>query len=161
MNEPVGVRFSPPLQGDVLWMARALEMARLAEVRGEVPVGAVLVREEALVAEGHNLTVTTADPTAHAEVVTLRRGAARQGDWRLEGCTLYVTLEPCALCCGAIVLARVPRVVYGAPDPKAGMAGSLGNLLQHPRLNHRAQVTAGVLAEEAASLLREFFRAKR
>lgn len=142
-------------------MARALEMARLAEVRGEVPVGAVLVRDGALLVEGHNLTMTTLDPTAHAEVVVLRRGAGRQGDWRLEGCTLYVTLEPCTLCCGAIVLARIPRVVYGAPDPKAGMAGSLGNLLQDPRLNHRARVTAGVLAEEAAALLREFFRARR
>ncbi len=142
-------------------MGRALEMARLAGLRGEVPVGAVLVKEDALLAEGHNLTVGTADPTAHAEVVTIRRGAARQGDWRLENTTLYCTLEPCSLCCGAIVLARVPRVVYGAADPKAGMAGSLGNLLQDPRLNHRAEVTAGVLASASAGLLHDFFRARR
>ncbi len=142
-------------------MARALEQARLASVRGEVPVGAVLVRDGALLAEGHNLTVTTSDPTAHAEVVAIRKGAARQGDWRLEGTTLYCTLEPCALCCGALVLARVPRVVYGAPDPKAGMAGTLGNLLQDPRLNHRAEVTSGVLAQTSSTLLQGFFKARR
>ena len=142
-------------------MARALEMARLAGARGEVPVGAVLVWDGALVAEGHNLTATTLDPTAHAEVVAIRRGAARQGDWRLEGMTLYCTLEPCALCSGAIVLARLPRVVYGASDPKAGMAGSLGNLLQDPRLNHRAEITAGVLAEASSTLLQDFFQARR
>lgn len=142
-------------------MARALEMARVAGFAGEVPVGAVLVRDGCLLAEGHNLTVSTADPTAHAEVVAIRRGAARQGDWRLENATLYCTLEPCTLCCGAILLARVPRVVYAAPDPKAGMAGSLGNLLQDPRLNHRAEVSAGVLAGDSATLLQDFFRARR
>jgi len=142
-------------------MARALEQARLASVRGEVPVGAVLVRGGALLAEGHNLTITTSDPTAHAEVVAIRQAAAGQGDWRLEGTTLYCTLEPCALCCGALVLARVPRVVYGAPDPKAGMAGTLGNLLQDPRLNHRAEVTSGVLAETSSTLLQGFFKARR
>ena len=142
-------------------MARALEQARLASVRGEVPVGAVLVREGALLAEGHNLTVTTSDPTAHAEVVAIRKAAAGQGDWRLEGTTLYCTLEPCALCCGALLLARVPRVVYGAPDPKAGMAGTLGNLLQDPRLNHRAEVTSGVLAQTSSTLLQGFFKARR
>jgi len=142
-------------------MARALEQALYAALRGEVPVGAVLVREGRLLAEGHNLTVTLADPTAHAEVVAIRRAGALQGDWRLEGVTLYCTLEPCTLCCGAIVLARVPRVVYGARDPKAGMAESLGNLLQDSRLNHRAEVTAGVLAEESAALLQTFFRARR
>lgn len=142
-------------------MARALEMARLAGSRGEVPVGAVVVRDGALLAEGHNLTVSAADPTAHAEVTAIRRAAARQGDWRLERATLYSTLEPCALCCGAVVLARVPRVVYGAPDPKAGMAGTLGNLLQDPRLNHRVEVTPGVLAEASACLLQAFFQARR
>ena len=142
-------------------MARALEQARMAALRGEVPVGAVVVRDGALLAEGHNLTVTNADPTAHAEVMTIRRAAALQGDWRLEGVTLYCTLEPCTLCCGAIVLARVPRVVYGARDPKAGMAESLGNLLEDSRLNHRAEITAGVLAEESATLLQSFFRARR
>jgi tRNA(adenine34) deaminase len=142
-------------------MARALEMARLAGERGEVPVGALLVRDGKLVAEGHNRTVRDADPTAHAEVVTLRAAGAAQGDFRLERATLYVTLEPCAMCAGAIVLARVPRVVFGASDPKAGMVGSLGNLLQDPRLNHACAVTAGVLAASSGDLLRSFFRARR
>lgn len=142
-------------------MARALEMARLAAYRGEVPVGAVLVRGGRVLAEGYNRTITDSDPTAHAEVVTLRTAARRQGDWRLEETTLYVTLEPCAQCCGSIVLARVPRVVYGAPDPKSGMGGSLGNLLQDERLNHRAEVTPGVLADHSSTLLKEFFRARR
>lgn len=142
-------------------MARALELARAAARVGEVPVGAVLVRGGRLIREAHNRTVADADPTAHAEVVALRAAAAGQGDFRLEEHTLYVTLEPCAMCCGAIVLARVPRVVYAAPDPKAGMAGSLGNLLQDPRLNHRCAVTPGVLADEAGALLRGFFRERR
>jgi tRNA(adenine34) deaminase len=142
-------------------MARALEQAALAGARGEVPVGAVVVKDGRMMAEGHNLTISRSDPTAHAEVVAIRRAAARQGDWRLEDTTLYCTLEPCSLCCGAIVLARVPRVVFGATDPKAGMAGTLGNLLQDPRLNHRADVTGGVLAEASSVLLQAFFRAKR
>ncbi|MFH1764869.1 MAG: tRNA adenosine(34) deaminase TadA [Gemmatimonadota bacterium] len=156
---------SPPgsslLSQDLLWMARALELAHLAAVWGEVPVGAVLVRDGSLLAEGHNLTVTASDPTTHAEVVAIRKAAALRGDWRLEGTTLYCTLEPCSLCCGAIVLARVPRVVYGASDPKAGMAGSLGNLLQDARLNHRAEVVSGVLAQASSKLLQEFFKARR
>ena len=142
-------------------MARALEQARLAALRDEVPVGAVLVRDGRILAEGHNRTVSDADPTGHAEVVVLRRAAASQGDFRLEGTTLYVTLEPCAMCAGAIVLARVPRVVYGAADPKAGMAGTLGDLLRDERLNHRCRVTSGVLAEASSDLLRGFFRARR
>jgi tRNA(adenine34) deaminase len=146
---------------DPLWMARALEQARAAEALTEVPIGAVLVWRGALLAEAHNLTVTTHDPTAHAEVVALRRAAARVGDFRLTDATLYATLEPCAMCCGAVVLARVPRVVYGASDPKAGMAGTLGNLLQDARLNHRAELTAGVLADASAELLRAFFRERR
>jgi tRNA(adenine34) deaminase len=150
-----------PHPADNLWMARALEMARLAAFRGEVPVGAVLVRGGVMLAEGHNRTVTRSDPTAHAEVEVIRTASARQGDWRLEGATLFVTLEPCAQCCGALVLARVPRVVYGAPDPKAGMAGSLGNLLQDPRLNHRAEVIPGVLGADAGELLRKFFKLRR
>lgn len=150
-----------PHQDDELWMARALEQAHLAAIRGEVPVGAVLVRHGRILAEGHNLTITLSDPTAHAEAVVIRRGAARQGDWRLEETILYVTLEPCTHCTGAVILARIPRVVYGASDPKAGMAGSLGNLLQDPRLNHRAEVTSGVLADESAILLKNFFRLRR
>jgi tRNA(adenine34) deaminase len=142
-------------------MARALEQARLAAIRGEVPVGAVMVRDGSLLAEAHNQTIATADPTAHAEVVAIRKAAGLQGDWRLEGTTLYCTLEPCTHCCGAIVLARVPRVVYGAPDPKAGMAGTLGNLLQDSRLNHRAEVVSGLLAQASSTLLQEFFKARR
>ena len=144
-----------------LWMARALEQARRAACEGEVPVGAVLVREGRLLAEARNRTLTDADPTAHAEVLALRQGARRLGDPRLVDATLYVTLEPCAMCAGAAVLARVPTVVFGAHDPKTGMAGSLENLLQDPRLNHRARVVPGVLAEPAGELLRSFFRARR
>lgn len=142
-------------------MARALEQARLAAVHGEVPVGAVLVREGRLLAEAGNRILSGADPTAHAEVLALRAGAARLGDARLVDTTLYVTLEPCAMCAGAVVLARVPRVVFGARDPKSGMAGSLEDLLRDPRLNHRAEVAEGVLAEPAGELLRSFFRARR
>lgn len=142
-------------------MARALEMARLSALRGEVPVGAVLVRGHRILAEGYNRTIADVDPTAHAEVVAIRRGARILGDWRLTDTTLYVTLEPCALCAGAIVLARIPRVVFGAPDLRFGMAVTLGNLLQDPRLNHRAEVTGGVLADASSELLRSFFRARR
>jgi tRNA(adenine34) deaminase len=146
---------------DVDWMTRALGLARQAAESGEVPVGAVIVRDHQVVGEGYNLTVTEADPTTHAEVVAIRRAAAALGDWRLLDCTLYVTLEPCAMCAGAIVLARIPRVVFGAADPKAGMVVSLGNLLQDRRLNHRCEVTSGVLAEESGELLRAFFRERR
>jgi tRNA(adenine34) deaminase len=142
-------------------MARAVEMARLAGERGEVPVGAVLVGEGGLLAEGHNRTISASDPTAHAEVEVIRAAAASRGDWRLEGTTLFVTLEPCSLCCGAILLARVSRVVFGATDPKGGMALSLGNLLQDPRLNHRVEMTSGVLAETSALLLKTFFQDRR
>ena len=153
--------FDPPAPGDRVWMARALEQALLARSRGEVPVGAVLVRDGAILAEGANRTVEWSDPTAHAEVVAIRAGAAALGDWRLLETTLYVTLEPCAQCAGAIVLARIPRVVYAASDPKAGMAGSLANLLQDPRLNHRSRLTSGVLEAAAGQLLRDFFRERR
>ena len=136
-------------------------MARVAALREEVPVGAVLVRDGGLLAEAHNGTITRSDPTAHAEILAIREAARRTGDWRLVDCTLYVTLEPCAMCAGAIVLARIPRLVYGASDPKAGMVGSLGNLVQDARLNHRAEVANGVLAEEAGAQLKEFFRARR
>lgn len=146
---------------DEHWMRRALELAEQAGAAGEVPVGALLVRDGEVLAEGRNRTVEDADPTAHAEVVALRAAARAQGDWRILGATLYVTLEPCAMCAGAIVLGRVPRVVFGATDPKAGMVGSLGNLLQDPRLNHRCEVRSGVLSEESSVLLKSFFRARR
>ena len=142
-------------------MARALEMARLAWARDEVPVGAVLVRDGDIVAEAHNRTTADSDPTAHAEVLVIRAAARQLGDWRLLDTTLFVTLEPCAQCAGAIVLARIPRLVYGASDPKAGMAGSLANLVQDSRLNHSVELTTGVLGKQAGDLLRSFFRARR
>ncbi len=142
-------------------MGFAIEEARAARAAGEVPVGAVIVRAGRIIAAAYNLTRTTSDPSAHAEMLAIRRAASDLGDWRLLDCTLYVTLEPCTMCSGAIVLARVPRVVYAAPDPKAGMAGSLGNLVQDPRLNHRVALTPGVRAEECGDLLRDFFRERR
>lgn len=142
-------------------MRRALELAREAGRDEEVPVGAVVVGPDGVIAEARNGTRASSDPTAHAEVLAIRRAAARTGDWRLVETTLYVTLEPCAMCAGALVLARIPRLVYGASDPKGGMCGSLENLVQDPRLNHTAQVTAGVLEEECGSLLTEFFRDRR
>lgn len=152
---------SEALEEDVRWMRHALRLAREAAEIGEVPVGAVIVREGELLAEGANRTITDADPSGHAEMVAIRRAAARTEDWRLLGTTLYVSLEPCAMCAGAIVLARIPRVVFGAWDPKAGMAGSLENLLQDGRLNHRCALTGGILAEESSEMLKSFFRARR
>ncbi len=148
-------------QTDERWMRLALEEARLAAAGGEVPVGAVVVRGDAVVARAGNRTVRDQDPIAHAETLALRSASAAVGSWRLDGCTLYVTLEPCAMCAGALVLARVDRVVFGAWDDKAGMAGSVGDLLRHPRLNHRPEVQGGVCREEAGTLLREFFMARR
>ena len=146
---------------DERWMNLALDSAREAAIAGEVPVGAVIVRDGALVALASNRTIRDQDPTAHAEAIVIREAAAAVGSWRLEGCMLYVTLEPCAMCAGAMVLARVDRVVFGAWDEKAGMAGSVADLLRHPKLNHRPEVLAGVCAEESGKLLTEFFRARR
>ena len=142
-------------------MRFALEDARAAAAAGDVPVGAIIVREGAVLARAGNRTVRDQDPTAHAELLAIRGASAALGSWRLEGCTLYVTLEPCAMCAGAIVLARVNRVVFGAWDEKAGMAGSVADLLRHPRLNHRPEVSGGVLAADAAALLRQFFGERR
>ena len=146
---------------DEQWMARALEAARNAGAAGEVPVGAVIVHEGALVAQAGNRTVRDNDPTAHAESIVIREAAAALGTRRLEGCELYVTLEPCAMCAGAMVLARLDRVVFGAWDEKAGMAGSIVDLLRHPKLNHRPEVLAGVRAAECSELLTQFFRSRR
>lgn len=146
---------------DDRWMEQAVGQAHLAREMGEVPVGAVIVHADEVIGTGHNLTATENDPSAHAEMVAIRRAAQHLGHWRLLDCTLYVTLEPCTMCAGAIVLARIPRLVFGAFDPKAGMCGSLGNLVQDPRLNHRVQLSAGVRAEESAEMLREFFRERR
>lgn len=138
-------------------MRRALAAAERAAGLGEVPIGAVIVRGGELVAEAHNRREIDADPLAHAELLAIRRAARRIGGWRLTGCTMYVTLEPCAMCAGALVNARVERLVYGAADPKAGFCGTLGDLARDPRLNHRLEVVGGVLAEESAELLRRFF----
>ena len=146
---------------DERWMRAALDAAREAAPAGDVPVGAVVVRDGAVLASAANRTVRDADPTAHAEVLAVRAASAAIGSWRLAGCTLYVTLEPCAMCAGALVLARVDRVVFGAWDDKAGMAGSVGDVLRHPRLNHRPAVQGGVLAEETGAILRAFFAARR
>jgi tRNA(adenine34) deaminase len=142
---------------DRAWMEAALAEARAAAAIGEVPIGAVVVRGEEVVGRGFNRRETDGDPLAHAEILALREAARAVGGWRLSGCTLYVTLEPCAMCAGALVASRIERLVFGPADPKAGFCGSLGNLVQDPRLNHRLAVTSGVLAEESAALLRGFF----
>jgi tRNA(adenine34) deaminase len=146
---------------DEYWMRLALAEARRALDHDDVPVGAVIVHGGELVGAGHNERELRQDPTAHAEMIAVREAAARLGSWRLLDTTLYVTLEPCAQCAGAIVLGRVPHVVYGTPDPKAGAAGSVLDVLGEPRLNHRPRVTPGVLAAECAELLVDFFRSRR
>lgn len=142
-------------------MRLALREAKRAALEQEVPVGAVVVRDGAVVARAHNRPVRLLDPTAHAEVLALRRAARKLGNYRLTGCDLYVTIEPCAMCAGAIVQGRLRRVVFGAWDPKAGASGSALKVLNHPKLNHQPAVAGGVLAEDCAALLREFFRTKR
>jgi tRNA(adenine34) deaminase len=148
-------------EDDERWMRAALAEASRSLESNDVPVGAVVVRDAQMLAAAGNGRERLSDPTAHAEVLALRAAAAATGTWRLDGTSLYVTLEPCAMCAGAIVLARVDRVVFGAPDPKAGFGGSLGNLLKEPRLNHRVALTAGVLADECGDVLRDFFRSRR
>jgi tRNA(adenine34) deaminase len=155
------VRRGAPSPADVAGMEAALRLARAAAVREEVPVGVVIVREGEHLAEAHNRMVELRDPTAHAEVLAIRQALAASGDDRLTGATLYVTLEPCAQCAGAIVLSKVERVVFGAWDDRAGMAGSVMDLLRHPRLNHRPEVLGGLMAEECGDLLRHFFHARR
>lgn len=152
---------APSLAEHEKYIRNALDLARDAVRRNEVPVGAIVVSGGTIVAAATNRTVRDQDPTAHAELLAIREASAKLERWRLDDCTLYVTLEPCAMCAGAIVLSRIKRVVFGAWDEKAGMAGSVGDLLRHPRLNHRPEVTGGVLAGECAALLSEFFRAQR
>ena len=142
-------------------MRLALVEARSCVDAGDVPVGAVVVRGDEVLAAAGNARERLQDPTAHAEVMAIREASRRTGSWRLDGCTLVVTLEPCAMCAGAIVLARVERLVFGAADPKAGFASSLGDLVRDVRLNHRVELTSGVLAAECGEALREFFRARR
>ncbi|HVD86681.1 MAG TPA: tRNA adenosine(34) deaminase TadA [Solirubrobacterales bacterium] len=144
-----------------LGMEIAIEEAREAEAHGDVPIGAAVLRDGEILARAGNERELRRDPTAHAEILAIRAAAEVLGGWRLPGTTLYVTLEPCAMCSGAIVLARIPTVVYGTPDPKAGAAGSVLDVLTEPALNHRPEVVAGIREEECAALLREFFSSRR
>ena len=156
MDEPI-----IDLHSDDYFMREALRQAARADEAGEVPVGAVIVRDGVMIARAHNQRERLKDPTAHAEMVALTQAAAALDAWRLTGCTLYVTVEPCVMCAGAMVLARVTRLVYGADDPKAGACASLYRIPSDPRLNHSIETVSGVLAEESSELLREFFRARR
>lgn len=144
-----------------IWMREAIIEARKAEALTEVPIGAVIIYDGRIVGRGYNLRETSFDPTAHAEMIAIREASRHLGAWRLSGCTLYVTLEPCPMCAGAIVQSRIDRVVFGTTDPKAGCAGTLMNLLQEDRFNHRTGIVEGVLQEECAQLLTSFFRKLR
>jgi tRNA(adenine34) deaminase len=149
------------MEADIQFMQEALAEARTAAIAGEVPIGAVLVHEGKIVARSGNRTIRDCDPTAHAEVVTLREAARILGNYRLADTTLYVTIEPCSMCAGAVIQARVPRLVYGADDPKGGAIRSCLEILSHPRLNHRVEVTAGVLAADCAAIIQSFFAERR
>ncbi len=151
----------PESSDDAEWMAIALAQARRAATLGEVPVGAVVVLDNTLIGVGHNACITTHDPTAHAEIVALRAAAEQVRNYRLAEATLYATLEPCAMCAGAIVHARIRRLVYGASDPRAGAAGSVMDVLRHPALNHRTDCTGGVEQDLCGQLLRDFFKVRR
>jgi tRNA(adenine34) deaminase len=146
---------------DQEWMRLALEQAHLAAQAGEVPVGAVVIKNGEILGRGHNRTLLENDPTGHAEIIALREAAARLGNYRLNGCEMYATIEPCAMCAGAMIHARLARLVYGAADPKAGAAGSVVQVLNHPRLNHKVDVTFGVLEQECSEVLKRFFRERR
>ncbi|MGJ9460260.1 tRNA adenosine(34) deaminase TadA [Oceanobacillus sp. CF4.6] len=146
---------------DEIFMRAAIEEAKRAWILDEVPIGAVIVHEDEIVARGFNLRESLQTTLSHAELIAIQQANTKTGSWRLEDCTLYVTLEPCPMCAGAIVQSRMKRVVYGAPDPKAGCAGTLMNLLDEPRFNHQVEVTKGILKDECASLLKEFFRELR
>jgi tRNA(adenine34) deaminase len=152
---------TPPEADDGRWMQDALRLAEAARQADEVPVGCVIVHEGRVVARAHNQRETLRDPTAHAEMIAITQAADALDSWRLDGCTLYVTLEPCAMCAGAMVLARIDRLVYGADDPKAGAVASVFRLLDEPRLNHRVHITGGVLAEPCGAILTAFFQGKR
>ena len=146
---------------DEKWMAAAIAQARVAEREGDVPVGAIMVYGANAIAQVENRTLRLQDPTSHAELLAIREAAAALGTWRLTGCTLYVTLEPCAMCAGGIVLSRIDRLVFGAWDPKAGMCGSILDLVRHPKLNHHPAVLGGVREEECGELLKTFFAERR
>ena len=158
---PEQIDSAPGSGRDARFMSHALREAGRAAQEEEVPVGAVLVRGGRIVARAHNRSIHLHDPTAHAEVLALRRGARKLGNYRLAGCDLYVTIEPCAMCAGAIIQARLRRVIFAASDPKAGACGSALTVLNHERVNHRVEVVSGMLAEASARMLRDFFRARR
>jgi tRNA(adenine34) deaminase len=149
------------MEADIQYMQEALAEARSAAAAGEVPIGAVLVHDGKILARSGNRTIRDCDPTAHAEVVALREAAHRLGNYRLAGTTLYVTIEPCSMCSGAILQARIPRLVYGADDPKGGAVRSCFEILSHPRLNHQVEVTPGVLAADCSAVIQSFFAARR
>ncbi len=155
------VNLSPKMESDIQFMQEALAEARAAAEAGEVPIGAVLVRDGKVLARSGNRTIRDCDPTAHAEMVVVREAARLLGNYRLADTTLYVTIEPCSMCAGAIIQARVPRLVYGADDPKGGAVRSCFEILSHPRLNHQVEVTSGVLAADCASILQSFFAKRR
>ncbi|OYP32246.1 tRNA adenosine(34) deaminase TadA [Rhodopirellula sp. MGV] len=146
---------------DEHFMGRALELAQQAALADEVPVGAVIIRDHQVLGAASNERVALKDPTAHAEMIAITQAAAAIGDWRLERCTLYVTLEPCPMCAGAILQSRIPRVVFGASDPKAGAVTSVFELLSDPRLNHRSEISSGVMADRCGQILTDFFASKR
>ena len=146
---------------DQQYMQMAIQEARIAEENGDVPIGAIIVYQNRIIGKAYNQREQLQDPTAHAEIIALTQAAAAFESWRLGGCTIYVTLEPCPMCAGALVLARLDRLVYGCDDPKAGACGSLYDIVRDGRLNHRLQVTSGVLAEECAKLLQDFFQKRR
>ncbi len=148
----------PHLESDVFWMEKALELARQASEVGEVPVGAILVKDGKCIAAAHNQREQSGNPIAHAEMLAIQEAAQKLGNWRLIGTVLYVTLEPCPMCAGAIVMARIPKVVYATTDPKAGAAGSLYNIVQDPRLNHQVELISGVCAEESSAMLKSYFK---
>ena len=149
------------LDSDIFWMEKALELAQQAGEMGEVPVGAILVKDSVCVAAAHNQREQSGNPIAHAEMLAIQEASQKLGNWRLTGTVLYVTLEPCPMCAGAIVLARIPKVVYGTTDPKAGAAGTLYNIVQDARLNHQVELIGGVCAEESSALLKSFFKNRR
>jgi tRNA(adenine34) deaminase len=161
MAETLKNTVNTPSGDDAAWMELALEQAALAAVAGEVPVGALVIKDGEIIGRGHNRNLLDDDPTAHAEIVALRQAAARLGNHRLTGCTMVATIEPCSMCAGTLIHARIARLVYGASDPKAGAAGSVLQIINHPGLNHRMEITAGVLAGKCSEVLQDFFRQKR
>jgi tRNA(adenine34) deaminase len=150
-----------PTESENQWMRLALDQARIAAASGEVPVGAIIVKDGEVIGVGHNRNLLDNDPTAHAEIVALRQAAARMRNHRLVGCEMFVTIEPCAMCSGALVHARLARLIYGASDPKAGAVSSVMQVINHPSLNHQMEVIPGVLAEECSEILRTFFKSRR